>query len=189
MRDQLKTSVRPPLNVTGPFKLGKGIPDLDLLLEDPVSDALVLAELKWPRKPYAPREILQRDSEIRKGIAQIKAIKAFLTANPRFLADRGKLAKQLTEYKHVQCCVVSRDHLIASHETDLPVFGYDAFEHYMSGTKTAPEAITALNKMDWLPREGEDFRCEWTRNAVGGVTTLTELFLLKTAGQPVVSHQ
>ncbi|MFZ0771599.1 MAG: hypothetical protein WAN08_09265 [Candidatus Sulfotelmatobacter sp.] len=112
MRDRLKSIVKAPRLVSGPLNLGKGIPDLDLLVEDAASGTILLAELKWPRKPYSPREFPQRDSEIRKGIAQIKAIKSFLTANPGFLFERGYAQRSLNDYGKVQYCVVSRDHLI-----------------------------------------------------------------------------
>jgi len=187
MRDRLKTSVRAPRKISGPVNLGKGVPDLDLILEDLVGDALVLAELKWPRRPYSPREILQRNSEISKGIAQIKAIKAFLIANPSFLSGRQKIHKPLNEYTHVQFCVVSRDHLIASDDNDFPVFAYDAFEHRMAGESTTPEALEELNSMNWLPREGRDYRCEWIRAEAGGVTVLTELFKLNTLDQALIT--
>jgi hypothetical protein len=33
--------------------------------------------------------------------------------------------------------------------------------------------------MDSLLREGKDFTCQWIANTAGGVTVLSELFLLK----------
>jgi hypothetical protein len=140
---------------------------------------VVFAELKWPRKPYSPREIPQRDSELRKGIAQIKAIKLFLTANPTFLAERHHLARSLCDYQQVQYCVVSRDHLVETQDKEYPVYGYDVFEREMSGPKDIPSVLALLNSMDWLPQEGKDFTCQWIANIAGGVTVLSELFLLK----------
>ena len=187
MRDRLKDSARAPRMISGPFNIGKGIPDLDLILEDSEADAVVLAELKWPRRPYSPREILQRNSEIRKGIAQIKAIKSFLVANPAFLSDRGKMRKPLNEYSHIQFCVVSRDHLIPSDETGLPVYAYDVFEDRISGDMDTPSVLADLNGMNWLPTEGRDYKCEWIRSEAGGITVLTELFQLSTRGQALVT--
>jgi hypothetical protein len=189
MRDQLKSVVKSPRIVTGPRNLAKGVPDLDLVIEDKTTKTLVLAELKWPRKPYAPREIPERDSEIRKGIGQIKAIKSFLTANPRFLAERHYVADLLPDYRNVQYCVVSRDHLVESHDSECPVYGYDVFESEMSGMKDTPSALDFLNSMDWLPREGRDYTCQWITNAAGGVTILSELFLLADPKASMATHR
>jgi hypothetical protein len=179
MRDHLMSVVKLPRRVSGPLNLGKGIPDLDLVIEDSLTGTVVFAELKWPRKPYSPREIPQRDSELRKGIAQIKAIKLFLTANPTFLAERHYLDRSLCDYQQVQYCVVSRDHLVEAQDKEYPVYGYDVFEREMSGPKDIPSVLALLNSMDWLPREGNDFTCQWIANTAGGVTVLSELFLLK----------
>jgi hypothetical protein len=141
MRDQLKSAMKPPRYITGPLNLGNRIPDLNLVLEETVTGTVVLAELKWPRKPYAPREIPERDSELRKGIAQIKAIKLFLTANPRFLAERAYLAKSLSDYQHIQYCVISRDHLIETQDREYPIYGFDVFESEMCGSK-GPKPLT-----------------------------------------------
>jgi hypothetical protein len=182
MRDRLRSTVKPPCLVSGPLNLGKGIPDLDLLIEDAASGTILLAELKWPRKPYSPREFPQRDSEIRKGIAQIKAIKSFLTANPGFLVDRGYVQRSLCDYGRVQYCVVSRDHLIETQDAEYPVYAYDVFESELSGSKDMASILVFLNSMDWLPREGEDFTCQWIADKVAGVTVFSELFLLKSHG-------
>jgi hypothetical protein len=148
-----------------------------------------LAELKWPRKPYAPREIPERDSEIRKGVSQMRAIRSFLTANPRFLADRHYVADSLSEYRKIQYCVVSRDHLIESQDWECPVYGYDAFGDEMSGTKETPSALDFLNSMNWLPEEGRDYRCQWITNIAGGVTILSELFLLADAKASISTNR
>ena len=182
MRDRLKSAVKPPRLVCGPLNLGKGVPDLDLVIEDLASGTLLLAELKWPRKPYAPREFPERDKELRKGIAQIRAVRSFLSAGPGFLADRGYVRRPLTDYALVQYCVVSRDHLIETQDAEYPVYAYDVFESELSGSKDMASILVFLNSMDWLPREGEDFTCQWIADKVAGVTVFSELFLLKSHG-------
>ncbi len=182
MRDQLRSAVALPRRLSGPVNLGSGTPDLDLVIEDSAAEAVVLAELKWPRKPYSPREFPERDSELRKGVKQIKAIKLFLTANPGFLADRGYLAKPISDYRHVQYCVISRDHLIGTEDKEFPIYGFDVFESEISQPKEMISILTFLNSMDWLPREGEDFTCQWVNHTAGGVTVSSEVFSLKTPG-------
>jgi hypothetical protein len=189
MRDQLQRAITSPRRVIGPVKLGKGVPDLDLLFEDRATQVLVLAELKWPRKPYAPREIVERDSEIRKGVSQIKAIKKFLSANPRFLVDRNYVAQAISEYREVQYCVISRDHLIASDDLECPIYSYDAFEAEMASFKDTSSGLTFLNSMDWLPVEGKDYTCQWITNRAAGVTILSELFLLKAFGASIATSR
>jgi hypothetical protein len=178
MRDRLKSAVKPPRLVSGPLDLGKGVPDLDLVIEDPAGGTILLAELKWPRKPYAPREFPERDKELQKGIAQIRAISSFLAAKPGFLADRGYVRRPLTDYALVQYCVVSRDHLIETQDAEYPVYGYEIFEREMSGPKDMSSILVFLNSMDWLPREGVDFTLQWIEDRVAGVTVFSELFLL-----------
>jgi hypothetical protein len=189
MRGHLRAAANPSRILRGPLNLKKGLPDLDLLVEDVTNNTLIAAELKWPRKPYSPREIKERNSEIRKGVAQIKAIESFLTANPTFLANRQYATKALSEYDHLQFCVVSRDHLIETEEARFPVYGYDAFKRAIAAHGNIAEELSLLNSMDWLPREGEDFKIEWHSNTAAGVTILSEMFLLTEATQSIVTHR
>jgi hypothetical protein len=187
MREHLKAAASPSRVLAGPVKI-KGLPDLDLVLEDVTSNALILAELKWPRKPCSPRETRERNSEIKKGVAQIKAIKTFLTANPTFLADRQHVKKVLSGYDQIQFCVVSRDHLIETEEADYPIYGYDAFKRAIAAPGHIADGPALLNSMEWLPREGEDSKIDWLSNTAGGVTVVSELFLLTEATQSVVTY-
>lgn len=188
MCEHLKEAVNRSRILVGPVKLIKGLPDLDLLVEDVTANTLIMAELKWPRKPNSPREIRERNSEIKKGVAQIKAIKSFLTANPSFLADRKYAKKALSSYDQIQFCVVSRDHLIETDEADFPIYGYDAFRRAIADPGNIAEGLSSLNSMDWLPREGEDFKMSWFSNTAAGVTILSELFELTEANQSIATH-
>ncbi len=118
----------------------------------------------------------------------MKAIKSFLTANPTFLADRKYATKPLSDYDHVQFCVVSRDHLVETEEAQFPVYGYDAFKRAIAAPANIAEALCLLNSMDWLPREGEDFRIDWFSNTAAGVTVLSEIFFLTEATQSIVTY-
>lgn len=189
MREQLKNATKLPRKVMGPFKLGKGVPDLDLVIDDDSTNELVLAELKWSRKPYAPREIVERNAEILKGVSQIAAIKRFLSANSQFLMDRGYIRRPLADYREVHYCVISRDHLIASRDGECPVYSYDAFYAEMSGPKDTTSILKFLNGMDWLPVEGKDYTSEWITNRAGGVTVIAELFRLKQSNASVASSR
>jgi hypothetical protein len=121
---------------------------------------------------------VERDKEIRKGVAQIKAIKNFLSSNPRFLVDRNYISRSISDYTEVHYCVISRDHLIATDDPGFPVYAYDAFSEEMSTANDLPSVLRSLNSMEWLPVEGKDFKSQWVTNHAGGVTVYSEQFLL-----------
>ena len=79
----------------------------------------------------------------------------------------------------MQYCVISRDHLIGTEDKEFPIYGFDVFESELGQPKDIGLVLTFLNGMDWLPREGEDFTCQWVSHTVGGVTVSSEIFLLK----------
>src|SRR5262249_4202000 len=88
--------------IEGPVKLPAPLPDIDFIVEDVPSSTLVIAELKWIRKPLKPFERIDRDAEVLHGIDQLIDIKGFLRGHPKYLANQGKLAKSLSEYEHLQ---------------------------------------------------------------------------------------
>ena len=62
--------------------LTKGTPDIDLLIEDTQSSTLVVAELKWVRKPWSIRDRLSADEQVGKASKQLAAIQYFLKRIP-----------------------------------------------------------------------------------------------------------
>ncbi len=57
----------------GPFRLPAPIPDIDPIAADEPSSTVVIAELKWIRKPLRPAEIPDRDADVLKGVGQLSA--------------------------------------------------------------------------------------------------------------------
>ena len=64
----------------------------------------------------------------------------------------------------------------------------DAFKRAIAAPGSIAEALGSLNSMDWLPREGEDFKIDWLSNTAAGVTILSEIFFLTEATQSIVTY-
>jgi hypothetical protein len=95
----------------GPVRLPPPIPDIDLLLVDEAHSTVVIAELKWVRKPIRPAEIPARDADVMKGVRQLISIRSFLHAQPDHLANSGRLGRPLGAYDHVHYLLVARESL------------------------------------------------------------------------------
>ena len=60
--------------------------EIDVLLADEASSTVVLAELKWVRKPNRSLEQIARDEEIAKGVQQLQTIRNYAEkTHPDFL--------------------------------------------------------------------------------------------------------
>ncbi len=58
------------------------LPDIDILIRDDKSSAILIGELKWLRKVIRAIEHLNRDAEPDEGFQQLTAIGEFLEGNP-----------------------------------------------------------------------------------------------------------
>ena len=72
--------------------LPKALPDIDLIVEEPASSTIIIAELKWLRKTIRPTEHCDREAEFLNYVTQLKAIEGFVKANPAFLVATGDTA-------------------------------------------------------------------------------------------------
>jgi len=161
----------------GPIHLPSPIPDIDLLLTDEDSSTVVIAELKWIRKPTKILERIQRDEDVLKGIDQLRTIRQFLGRNPNHLASIGKLLRLLNEYNNVQYAVIARDHWIWVEPTaDLAIFAYDPFTASMTRSATLKDAVDDLLTYDWLPMEGHDYTVKYDKSYSNGAAIETETF-------------
>lgn len=169
-----------PAHVTpgGPVTLPGGNPDLDLILEDKGCSALVLAELKWIRKPLSVFERCDRDEEFLKGVGQLRRIQRFLSSNPRYLADRGKLSRSLSDYSEVRYLLIARDHFVwVDPDKAYPAIEFETFKRAVSKAATLHEALAQLLTFDWLPVEGRDFTVKSQVARASGVSIESEIFL------------
>jgi hypothetical protein len=175
LADLQKRCPRHPLQ--GPVPLPKPIPDIDLIISDENSSTIVIAELKWIRKPLRPVETIDRDAEVLKGIRQIGQIRQFLEDNPDYLSTQGNLPRRLNDYQHIHCLLVARDHwLWVEPEDDVAIIEFEAFSTALNRTENLHSAISALLSYEWLPVEGRDFTVRYDRATVNGVSIESEVF-------------
>ena len=96
MRSLLR-SANPGYKIDFSILLPDGSTEVDALIEDEATSTVVLAELKWLRKPFKPLEVMEREKDLEKGITQLELIRAYDRAHPSFLLERGKLSRSLTD--------------------------------------------------------------------------------------------
>jgi len=177
MRDRLVSLTTGTRLIRGPFKLPSPSPDIDLLVEDLDAGILIIAELKWSRKPGpSPHERKHRDQEVLKGVSQIGSIRKFIESNPRYLYDRGSVTRFLSSYRDVCYCVIARDHLVESPNSECPIFSYDAFNLQLVAHKDTSAVLRSLSNMEWLPEEGVDFSVDFQGHQVESVAVELETY-------------
>ena len=161
----------------GPVQLPNPVPDIDLLAADESSATVVIAELKWIRKPVRPAEIPDRDAEILKGIGQLDSISAFLAENLDYLRSRGLLERRLDQYEHVHYLLVARDHWRWIEPRDrVAIVEFEPFARTLERVASLRKAVGELLTYDWLPAEGRDFRIQNDRAEANGGTIESPVF-------------
>ena len=161
----------------GPVPMPRPIPDIDLIVTDEKSSTIVIAELKWIRKPLRPVEMIARDAEVLKGIKQVSQIRQFLKDNPNHLSTQGKLPRRLNDYQHLHYLLVARDHwLWVEPEDGVPIVEFEAFSTALSRMENLHSAISDLLTYEWLPVEGRDFTVRYDRATANGVSIECEVF-------------
>jgi hypothetical protein len=171
--------------ITGGHKLPKGIPDIDLIVQDLEARVLILCELKWCRKPSGRLAREDRDQEVLKGFSQIKRIRDFIQANPKHLLNRGYIAWDISIFNVVHYCVVARDHFVEPPSGSPPLYSYDAFVMELKNSGNTIESLRSLQSLTWLPVEGVDFTVRFERSRAGDVALESEVFY--PAGGPITN--
>ena len=159
------------------IELPDGTTEIDVVLADEVSSTLVLAELKWVRKPNKPLERIDREKEIEKGVQQLRLIRSFARQDPNFLKLRKKLPKSILDYANVHYLLVSWDywHWIEP-EDGIAIVDFTALLEAMNMGEDLHDAITKLLSYDWLPVEGRDFRVKPAVTSVNGASIESMIF-------------
>jgi hypothetical protein len=161
----------------GPIRLPGGLPDLDFLAEDESSSTLVIAELKWVRKPVQFFERLDRDKQIQDGITQLKEISDFLRGNPIYLRERGRASKSICDFAHVHYLLIARGHFIwVDPNEGYPVVEHECFKEIVARSPTLRSAVTEVLRFEWLPVEGRDFVVRYEHAMANGVVIESEVF-------------
>ncbi|MGO8758405.1 MAG: hypothetical protein ACLQG3_09800 [Terracidiphilus sp.] len=157
-------------NIPDSVRLPDKSTDLDLIVEDSESSTLVLAELKWVRKPVKPGEREARDAEIEKGIHQIHTVRDYALGHPEFLKSSRRLNKSIDSYAHVHYLLIAADHWFwVEREYGFAILDFQVFLTQFAESADLHATISELLTYSWLPVEGVDFRVGFAPSWVNGV--------------------
>ncbi len=113
MVEELRGASSKSASIFGPYELPKEAQtNLDLVIVDEVASTVLIAELKWIRKPLFVKERIRADEEFLKGLLQLTKLRVFLENNTSYLRMRGALSRDLREYANVHFALVGRDHMV-----------------------------------------------------------------------------
>jgi hypothetical protein len=163
LRDELLSETAPlKIRCLGPFSLPSPLPDVDLVLEDPHDDTIIISELKWVRPPIGWKSRHRANDELAHGVDQLRQIRAFLLAHPDYLVSRRNgISKPISQFKNVYYTVLTRGHLVhiepKSSESMIPL---DALKHALKSERHLASAMAWLLADSWLPEEGIDFKIQ-----------------------------
>ncbi len=177
MRDSIKAHAPPRYNVMGPFKLpDPKLPDIDLVIKDTQSAAVLIGELKWLRKVVRVVEHVKRDAELEEGFRQLRDVRTFLEQSPGYLRDSGVIPAGEVP-PALSYAVIARDHLAYLPQQDgLWLTEFDALIWALQNSDSLPDACRKLQAYEWLPVEGRDFTVRFEAATVAGVTIDSEVF-------------
>jgi hypothetical protein len=163
--------------------LPNGSTDVDLLVEDVRSSSVVIAELKWYRKPSTYRERLRVDADFEDGFnRQLTAIREYCQEHPDWLRQRGLLTRSLSDYESVVFLLIGRDYWSWFDRLDnTAVVEFEQFRLALGRSGSLRGAVQELLSYDWLPVEDEDFHVQFDRGLVEGVGVESEVYY---AGPP-----
>jgi hypothetical protein len=177
MKDDLSLAVPPSFNTAGPVKLPSHYPDVDFIVEDTRTSTVLIAELKWIRKPISNLERLDRDKEFLKGISQLHDVQLFLKSNPAFLCDCGCLSAALDSYSEVRYLLIARDHFVwVDPDTDFPVIEHEVFKTLVRKCGNLRSMVAEILSFNWLPVEDTDFTVRFEPIESNGVVVESEIF-------------
>jgi len=176
MRDGIKANCAAQYSVFGPLKLpDPKLPDIDIIVKDRQSSILLVAELKWLRKPTRVIDQPGKDAALEEGFRQLKDVRGFLERCPDFLSDRGILQRGQRPY--LSFAVIARDHLTeTTDQDDMWIAEYDALLWALNGSNNLADTIRKLRSLEWLPVEGRDFVVQFAPANLAGVTIESEVF-------------
>jgi hypothetical protein len=170
-------SANPGYKIDFSIPLPDGTTEIDAIIEDEATSTVVLAEMKWLRKPYKPLERMEREKDLEKGITQLELIRSYGRTHPDFLFERGKLSRSLTDFKEVHHILLVRDywHWVEP-EDSIAILDFDEFMAQFRKSTSLLDLTTTLLSYDWLPVEGESFYVDYTTTSVNGAMIESALF-------------
>jgi hypothetical protein len=177
MRDDLLETLK-RFGCDHSIPLPDGSTEIDLVIEDLQSSTVVIAELKWYRKPSTYRERLQVDEDFDDGYRrQLSTVQNYCRQHPRWLCDRGSLKRSLAHYENVLYLLIGRDHWAWYEPADgTAVVDCDQFQLYAMRHSSLRNIVQELLKYAWLPIEGEDFHVRYDTAFAEGVGLESEVY-------------
>ena len=176
MRETLMEELK-RFSVHHSINLPDGTTEVDLLVEDEYSSTVLIAEMKWYRKPSTYRERLRADEQCLDGVhRQLRTIKQFCREHPKFLKERKKLNRNLSEYEHVYYMLIARDHWIWVEPDDqTSVVDFEQFRSAFARHQSLHSALSDLLAYEWPPVEGRDFHVRYDSRSVEDVSVESEV--------------
>lgn len=158
--------------------LPDGSTEIDLVVEDVQSSTIVIAELKWYRKPSTYRERLRVDADFEDGYKrQLATIEAYCRHHPECLKDRKALTRSLSDYDNVFYLLIGRDHWSWFDPQDsAAVVEFEQFRLAVGRHTSLHDAVLEVLRYDWLPVEGEDFHVQFDRGIMEEVGVESEVY-------------
>ena len=177
MRDEILAKIK-RFNTDHSIELPDQSTEIDLLVEDVSSSSLLLAELKWYRKPSTYRERLQADEQLFDGLnRQVATVRNYCRQHPEFLKKLGKIGKDISEYRNVYYMLIGRDHWNWCDPSDQTyVVDAEQFIEAVSRHESLEDGMTELLSYEWLPIEDEDFHVKMDGAMMEGVCIESEIF-------------
>jgi hypothetical protein len=177
MREDLSAALPPRFKPAGPVPLPPPNPDVDFIVEDQEASVVLIAELKWIRKPISAWERLDRDEEFLKGVTQLRGVQRFLKSQPRFLVDGDWLSAALDAYSEVQYLLIARDHFAwVDPDADFPVVEHEVLKTLLRKHSDLRSVVTEILSFNWLPVEGTDFLVRFESAEANRVVVESEIF-------------
>jgi hypothetical protein len=159
------------------IKLPDKSTEIDAVFEDEGSSTVVLAELKWIRKPNRSVERIDRDAEVEKGIRQLRLIRAYSQQEPDFLKVRGKLTRSVASYANVHYLLLAWDHWFwIPPDNGIAIVDFDAFLSAFGSSSSLQQMVAELLEYGWLPTEGRDFTVTYEASVVNGAVIESPTF-------------
>jgi hypothetical protein len=152
--------------------------EIDLLAEDLQSSTVVIAELKWYRKPSTYRERLRVDAEFEDGYKrQLATIQLYCENHQDWLKDQGALTRSLFEYENVFFLLIGRDHWSwFPPQNGAAVVEFEQFRLAVERNPSLNGAMRELLTYEWLPVDNVDFHVQLDRGIVEGVGVESEVY-------------
>ena len=130
------------------------LPDFDYALIDEAAASILLLELKWFIAPAEPREIAERDEELRKGVAQTKKLLRALD-DPEVAVHAFGFMPQ-----RIAAAVLSANSIGSARAQDsaIAILNEEHFLRKLEAAENLPSVIDWLAERAYLPRPEVHFR-------------------------------